>query len=421
MDQLSSKTIEKQKNNTNIYPFDLLTELADKQINGCLKLSYNSVDYFIYLYRGKIAYATNSLQPFERLQRHLRRLSHTVSTLNNEVNTSIRLAFETETNNFAEEPSDYQAIRWLVTQKNISSQQAVVLIDIIIKEVFETCLLLPPNTENNFIKKIQILEPIGIFDLSKIIKKCHKNLSKWYSVYPHLNSSYQRPYFFAKPDASREQQKIGKILRGFSFRQLSAILNQNELVIVKKFYPLIANKTIIIRDPQEPYNLLPQISSDTKVILEKLQQADIQDQAETEEKQEEINLDDIANKTTKQKQWKIVCIDDSPTILNEISRFLERDEFEVFPISQPLKALMKIIRIQPDLILLDVGMPNIDGYKLCSLIRKYSAFQNTPVVMVTGNKGLIDRAKARMAGATDYMTKPFTQSDLLNIVFRYLS
>ena len=100
---------------------------------------------------------------------------------------------------------------------------------------------------------------------------------------------------------------------------------------------------------------------------------------------------------------------------------MSRDEFSVFPITEPLKALMKIIRIKPDLILMDVGMPNIDGYKLCSLIRKYSAFQNTPIVMVTGNKGLIDRAKARIAGATDYMTKPFTQTDLLSIVFKYLS
>ncbi len=421
MNQLSSNTIDKQENNANIYPIDLLTELSGKYINGCLQLSYNSVDYFIYLCRGKITYATNSLQPFERLQRHLRRLSHSVSTLNNKVNTSVSLAFETETHNINEEPADYQAIRWLINQKNITSQQAEVLIERIMEEVFESCLLLPQDTTNNFLKDIKINEPVNIVDLSHIIDKCYQNLKKWHSVYPHINSSYQRPYFFARSGASKDQEKIGKILKGFSFRQLSAILNQNELVIVNKFYPLIANKTIIIRDPQEPYNLLPQISSETVKILQKLSPSDSKTKEETEEKSEDINLDDIAKQNARQKQWKIVCIDDSPTILNEISRFLERDEFSVFPISEPLKALMKIIRIQPDLILLDVGMPNIDGYKLCSLIRKYSAFQNTPIVMVTGNKGLIDRAKARMAGATDYMTKPFTQADLLNIVFKYLS
>jgi twitching motility two-component system response regulator PilG len=164
--------------------------------------------------------------------------------------------------------------------------------------------------------------------------------------------------------------------------------------------------------------LLPAISKD---VIQTITNAPVKETISNHESQNNVDLSDISNTKTERKQWKIVCIDDSPTILNEISRFLDRDEFSVFPIEEPLKALMKIIRIQPDLILLDVGMPNIDGYKLCSLIRKYSAFKDTPIIMVTGNKGLIDRAKARMAGATDYMTKPFSQSDLLNIVFQYLS
>lgn len=176
MNQLSFDTIDKQENDANIYPIDLLKELSGKYVNGCLKLSYNSVDYFIYLHRGQIAYATNLLQPFERLQRHLRRLSHSVTTLNNEVNTSISLAFETETNNFNEEPADYQAIRWLTAQKNINSEQVELLINRIVEEVFESCLLLPQNTTNNFLKNIKIIEPITIFDLSKLIEQCYGNL-----------------------------------------------------------------------------------------------------------------------------------------------------------------------------------------------------------------------------------------------------
>jgi twitching motility two-component system response regulator PilG len=82
---------------------------------------------------------------------------------------------------------------------------------------------------------------------------------------------------------------------------------------------------------------------------------------------------------------------------------------------------MEIVRIKPDMVLLDVGMPMIDGYKLCRLIRNHPLFQNTPIIMVTGNSGLIDRAKARVAGSTDYLTKPFTQTELVKMVFRYLT
>ena len=85
-----------------------------------------------------------------------------------------------------------------------------------------------------------------------------------------------------------------------------------------------------------------------------------------------------------------------------------------------MKALMKINSISPDLILLDIGMPNVDGYQLCSLIRKSSNFKHIPIVMVTANKGLINRARANIAGATDYLTKPFNQADLLKMVMRHL-
>jgi two-component system, chemotaxis family, response regulator PixG len=79
------------------------------------------------------------------------------------------------------------------------------------------------------------------------------------------------------------------------------------------------------------------------------------------------------------------------------------------------------VRNKPDLILLDVGMPNLDGYELCSLLRRHPLFKHTPIIMVTGLTGFIDRAKARLVGASGYLTKPFTQSELLKTVFKHLT
>ena len=100
--------------------------------------------------------------------------------------------------------------------------------------------------------------------------------------------------------------------------------------------------------------------------------------------------------------------------------FLDEQMFSVVAVNEPLKALMQILRTKPDLILLDIEMPNINGYELCSLLRKHSYFKNTPVIMVTGRKGLIDRAKAKIVRASGYLTKPFTQGDLLKIVFQHI-
>ncbi len=118
--------------------------------------------------------------------------------------------------------------------------------------------------------------------------------------------------------------------------------------------------------------------------------------------------------------YTVACIDDSPTVLNAIQKFLEGQSLSVVAINDPVKALMQIVRSKPDLILLDITMPNLDGYELCALLRRHPRYKRTPIVMVTGNTGLIDRARAKLVRASGYLTKPFTQSDLLKIVFKHL-
>ncbi|MEP0946184.1 response regulator [Leptolyngbya subtilissima] len=119
--------------------------------------------------------------------------------------------------------------------------------------------------------------------------------------------------------------------------------------------------------------------------------------------------------------YTIACIDDSPTVLQAINSFLDDKIFSVIMIDDPVKALMQVIRTKPDLILLDVTMPSLDGYELCSLLRRHPDFKNTPIIMVTSNTGFIDRAKAKLVRASGYLTKPFNQSDLLKFIFKYLN
>ncbi|HLP90484.1 MAG TPA: response regulator [Nostocaceae cyanobacterium] len=122
----------------------------------------------------------------------------------------------------------------------------------------------------------------------------------------------------------------------------------------------------------------------------------------------------------KKSSYTIACIDDSQTVLNSIRNCLDEETFFVVMIKDPLKALMQILRSKPDLILLDVEMPNLDGYELCSLLRRHSSFKNTPIIMVTGRTGFIDKAKAKIVRSSGYLTKPFTRSDLLKLVFKHI-
>jgi two-component system, chemotaxis family, response regulator PixG len=123
----------------------------------------------------------------------------------------------------------------------------------------------------------------------------------------------------------------------------------------------------------------------------------------------------------KKKLYTIACIDDSPTVLNSIKLFLDDQKFTLVTIHDPVKALMQILRSKPDIILLDVEMPNLDGYELCSLLRRHSAFKTTPIIMVTGRTGFIDKAKAKMVRSSGYLTKPFTQQELLKMIFKHIT
>jgi twitching motility two-component system response regulator PilG len=117
---------------------------------------------------------------------------------------------------------------------------------------------------------------------------------------------------------------------------------------------------------------------------------------------------------------RITCIDDSTTICRAVEYILHSNGYQVTSISNPVRALSLVFQLKPNLIFCDITMPELDGYELCAMFRKSVAFSQIPIIMLTGKDGFIDRIKARMVGATEYLTKPFKEKELLTIVERYL-
>ncbi len=118
---------------------------------------------------------------------------------------------------------------------------------------------------------------------------------------------------------------------------------------------------------------------------------------------------------------KVACIDDSSTVQRNVKLVLESAGCRVISVTQPLAALSSLGRDAPDLILLDINMPDLDGYTLCRMLRQCTALKETPIVMLTGRDALIDKVKARLLGASDYITKPFTPSDLTQLITKYIT
>ena len=113
---------------------------------------------------------------------------------------------------------------------------------------------------------------------------------------------------------------------------------------------------------------------------------------------------------------KVMVIDDSNTIRRSAEIFLVQAGCQVVLAEDGFDALAKIADHQPKIIFCDIMMPRLDGYQTCSLIKKNPRFKSTPVIMLSSKDGLFDRARGRMVGSDQYLTKPFTKESLISAV-----
>jgi two-component system, chemotaxis family, response regulator PixG len=355
-----------------LQPLSLLKKITGKSVTGCLQVFSTSGSWSIYVDEGKLIYACYSEKMFEPLYRNLQRLSQQISTLPCGIKEQLRAIFETGIENQAIPNPDYLAICWLVNQKYISSSEAAILIEQLALEVLESFLNL---NEGSY-------EFIPESFLDDMPKFCHLNLRL-------LVEQCQTPRNVGVRVNVSEKEAAYRQTSPSSQSHASQLFQINELQLKAKTTPKSFRTN----------GYKPAASS--------------------------ININDnrgqqIIQPPVDKKVYKIFCIDDSPTVLNTIKSYLDEQTFSVVGVTDSLKALMQIVRTKPDIILLDISMPNLDGYELCSLLRKHSNFKNTPVIMVSGKIGFLDKAKAKMVRASGYLTKPFTQGDLLKVLFQHI-
>ncbi len=403
--------------NETFNPVEILLKSADLNNTGYLEFVTESVSWRVYLQSGKLKYVDCSLQSLPQLKYFLLRQewNTAVAALKDLPKSYLKTEMDLEQKSFDNRLYE-QAINWLLAEGHLDHSQFLQLIEDITQDSLESCLWLREGIVSwHEAKSIPswIEAEIGnsvSFDISDLVDFLGQRLKKWQDCASDLISTHQRPYFLDYRDIDKVQItgilsqqaliRLANLMRkGLSFRQLSIVLQKDEIHVAQILSPYIEHKIIHLRSPQLPLDRLPNIPKQPSVREE---QASLTSESEV-------------------LKHKVVCIDDSPTILNEIQRFLDQERFEVTAISDPVKASSVIFRLEPDLILLDITMPRINGYKLCGLLRSSQVFDETPIIMVTGNTGVIDKARAKLAGATDYFTKPFTREGLMTIIEKHLN
>ena len=387
-------------------PAKILTELSGSNNNGRLQFANEKVIWNVYIENGRIKCAANSVQYLMlTLDYHLRYLG-----LQNAAAAAKSIPASVPENNsqiinWLEGGKIIPSINWLIGQKHLQLSEAKKICTSLSLEAIETLLWLREGKykwyKNYDLPQHTLASKLTFenIELVSSIQRIQQKNQSWKTFSPVILSPYQCPYLNETKELNQFSApillKLSKFLKGLSFRQLALILNQNELKIAQLLYPSIKNGRVIVKSPKPPFNLLPFIS--------------IKDSTAPS-----------ISKINNRNKFKVACIDDSPTILDEMQRFLGNETYEITKIEDPLKAAPILLRIKPDLILMDISMPSINGYKLCSFFRASASLKKVPIIMVSGRTGFIDKTRAKMVGATDYLTKPFSQTELLSVVNKYL-
>lgn len=344
-----------------LQPLSLLKKITSKSVTGCLEVFSTSGAWSIYVQEGKLIYACYSEQMFEPLYRNLKRLSQQNSTLPRGINEQLQSIFERGVENQTMPNPDYLAICWLVNEQYISPVQAAMLIEQLSLEFLDSFLKIEEGS-------YEFIPESFLDDLPKF---CHLNL----------------------------RLLVEKCQAGVN-------------VSPEQFWQYNQNPHSRIRVSPEQFWEPNQPKKRTKFEVEL---PPINNPPISKARYQQIN-----SQPSHKKNYTIFCVNDSPMVLNTMKGFLDEQIFSVIGVTDSLKALMEILRVKPDMIFVDITMPNLDGYELCSLLRKQTSFKNTPVIMMTEKASFIEKAKAKFFKASACLNKPLNQGDLLKVIFQHM-
>ncbi|MEN9230071.1 MAG: response regulator [Thermostichus sp. DG02_5_bins_236] len=365
-----------------------LLRIKREQLSGILTIESSDQVWQLYLYLGRVLYADGGNHSVRRWHNKLRRFCPSLEQEFESVSKEILKEA------FPESAScpHYQFLCLLAKQGILKREQTQTIIRSLCTEVLFD---LSCSDHLNFrLDPTKSLSPrLTILSISELLDSIHRELSLWQTL--SLNPVYldQIPRLdlpevlegqVSKPIFS-QWQKIFQSQQ--TLRELAVTLGKSPAEIGRLLMPLL-RQGIVSMQPA------PEMQSPFL---------------------EEAGHEDPTNKPL------IACIDDSEIICETIKRILIPEGYRFLGIQDPLRAIAQVLSQPPDLILLDLVMPSSNGYEICAQLRKVPRFRDTPIIILTGNDGIIDRMRAKLVGSSHFMNKPVQKEELLDIIRAYLS
>ncbi|BAQ66751.1 PleD family two-component system response regulator [Geminocystis sp. NIES-3709] len=395
--------------NTILKPNQLFEDFNLPSTNGQLEIRKNKVFWQVSLLEGKIELATHSLQSGQTLKYYLR----SVGAENN-----MKLDFLTEKNNEVR-----QIINLLEKGGFINSKQKSMLRKKITEDALESLFWLskqkngePLTQEFNPLKREEndIINSQHLLEIEPLIRNINHRWQSWQKLNPTIISPHQRPIctdpsllekYTSSGHLSVEVLKqLVQLMKGLSIRELAFFVQEDELKLAQLLSTYIKHGVLKLHPPKSPLDLLPQIPLS---VSQKLSTNPVE--------KPPVNIQKV--KQT-QKQHTIVCIDDSPAMLEIIESYLGINKYNLITISDPMKSLSHLFKSNPDVIVMDISMPGINGNRLCQILKSSSVFKSIPIILISGETNISEDI-LESTGAKHFLPKPFDKEALINLIHKY--
>ena len=395
-------------NNSLQNPSQILKAKSQEAWSGCIEFSEPqdaSISWHVYLLQGKIQYVSTTVGQQIRLNYLWQRFKLGSGCPELE----------------KQKISEYTQLCQSLSNKQLTDKEIKKHLFSFIKEGL-THVLSIQKTSIKLIPTKRITKSIISFKLEQL--ELQEQIHAWKQIRSYFGSPFSRLYLEQKN--ALQFYKIWKNL--YTYPELASLANEQRL---SSFVSLFVAKSslyeLAIKAKVNTYllakNLKQSIEENIVALLpyneeiaSKLDK-NITSQVNNQDKGANNTYSKLplkpASKSVDGTQTLIVCIDDSKTVQKQVKMTLEAAGYQVMSITEPTTALKQLSRQKPAVILMDINMPNINGYELCGVLRKSIKFKEVPIVMLTGRDGMIDRVRAKLAGATDYLTKPCDPNKLI--------
>jgi len=372
---------------------EFFESLKESRFSGQLVISdKQDHTWVLYLYLGRVVYASGGIHPVRRWRRHV--VAYCPERLANLEKLQLSLA------KIAQEESriswEYQLLSLWIDRSEIGREQATKVIRATVTEVlFDVTQAMEVDCE--LIKDNLLTTRLILIDAEQVIGESNKLYCAWKDAKvadrsPDLAPIIRQHEALKSRTSPQVYQNLSQLLDGKqTLRDLSVRMKRDVATVTRSLLPYIQMGLVQLVAVDD---IAPPVSTPVAQRL---------------------------FKTKTPRRLTIACIDDSPIICQTMESIITDAGYNFISEMDGLRAIAVLLSRKPDLIFLDLIMPNTNGYEICSQLRKLSFFKQTPIVILTGNDGIVDRVRAKMVGSTDFLGKPAQPQQVLGTIEKYVS